>query len=110
MDWMLDLLEIHMIDCIFFYQLILVLFYIYFLSGDIGKLLEGLVQHGYRSQAGQLQKLLGDTLKMMEKSIPEIWQPELENFPTLGQVRILRFHDCNPGRSPPPPGTQVWFW
>ncbi|XP_072037766.1 putative elongator complex protein 1 [Amphiura filiformis] len=55
------------------------------LKGDVGKLLSALVLHGYRPQALQLQRLLGDTLKMMEKSIPEIWQPEMENFPMFGQ-------------------------
>ena len=52
--------------------------------GEVGKLLEALVLHGYRTEAGQLQALLGDAIKTMEKCIQEIWQPEVNNLTGAG--------------------------
>ncbi|MGH0154270.1 UNVERIFIED_CONTAM: hypothetical protein FKN15_027277 [Acipenser sinensis] len=57
------------------------------LTGEVHSLLKALVFFGYDSQALKLQQTLEETLLLMDKSIPEIWQVGLQQntgTPVLG--------------------------
>ncbi|XP_060695479.1 elongator complex protein 1 [Hemiscyllium ocellatum] len=57
------------------------------LTGEVHKLLKILVLFGYDILASELQQALGEALQLVEKSIPEIWLPDLKNTaacPVLG--------------------------
>ncbi|XP_048449501.1 elongator complex protein 1-like [Rhincodon typus] len=57
------------------------------LTGEVHRLLKILVLFGYDILASELQQALDETLQLVEKSIPEIWLPDLKNaavYPVLG--------------------------
>ncbi|NWV43544.1 ELP1 protein, partial [Grantiella picta] len=47
-------------------------------KGEIHVLLKQLVLFGYDEQAGALQQVLEEVLRLMETSVPEIWTPDLQ--------------------------------
>ncbi|XP_070543580.1 elongator complex protein 1-like [Ptychodera flava] len=48
------------------------------LKGDMGTLIRVLVQYNYDTEAHELQMILEKTIQMMEKSVTEIWKPEMD--------------------------------
>ncbi|XP_066469477.1 elongator complex protein 1 [Tiliqua scincoides] len=51
------------------------------LKGELHSLLKHLVLFGYDGQAQVLQKAFEETLHLMEQSLPEIWNPDLQQIP-----------------------------
>ncbi|XP_044274836.1 elongator complex protein 1 isoform X2 [Varanus komodoensis] len=51
------------------------------LKGEVHSLLKYLVLFGYDGQAQELQHCFEETLRLMEHSVPEIWNPDLQQIP-----------------------------